>query len=101
MKLYPVIVLGSVLLAGCASSPPEWLSGEPQCAQIGCGQGLTFYPNEPFAAQRHARRWYCFDWASHSSRYHPNTAEYAAAKQRELECQRGTRGVDDFGRKIQ
>ena len=59
------------LLGGCASNTPDWVPGSPSknCRQIGCGQGLVFYPNERFGAVNQAKRWYGFEWGETSSAY--------------------------------
>ena len=60
-----------VFLGGCASNAPEWATGSSSkdCRQIGCGQGLVFYPNERFGAVNQAKRWYGFEWGETSSAY--------------------------------
>lgn len=79
------IVIGSLLtLAGCASTPPDWLAGTRECRQIGCGEGLNFYPNERGAAQRHARDMYGFEWGQTSSAHHPSTEEYRRLRAQEI-----------------
>lgn len=62
-----------VFLWGCASNTPtpEWVTGSSSkdCRQIGCGQGLVFYPNERFGAVNQAKRWDGFEWGKTSSAY--------------------------------
>lgn len=100
MKLAPMLILSAALTTGCASSPPEWLSGKQDCGYIGCETGdIAFYPNEDFGAQRQARRWYGFEWGESSSAYHPSTPEYKRLRAREIELLRQM-GRDPWGRPL-
>lgn len=95
-----ILLATTSLLGGCASAPPDWLTGKRECNYIGCETGeLQWYPNEDFASQRQARRWYGFDWADHSSRYHPSTPEYKERRAKEIERMQQM-GLDPWGRPL-
>jgi len=82
-----ILLLASALyLSACSSTPPQWLSGERSCRQIGCGEGLVFYPNEEFAAQKQARRWYGFEWGQTSSAYPPSNPKHWELKEKEIQA---------------
>jgi hypothetical protein len=65
-ELTLTLLIGSALLSGCASSS-DWLLGRSDCAQIGCGKDLEFYPSERGGATRIARDVYGWDWGTTSS----------------------------------
>ena len=93
-----VVIAGALLLAGCSSAPPEWLTGTRDCNYIGCATGgLQVYPNEEFGAQRQPRRWHNWEWGETSRAMDPNTREYAEARRREAEHARA-QGLDPWGR---
>ena len=52
-----IALIALTTLSACGSSyrVPDWAAGDPKCRQIGCGQGLVFYPNEKFGAKRQAK----------------------------------------------
>ena len=70
-------------LSACSSAPPQYLMKD-SCTQIGCGEGLTFYPNEQFGAQRQARDFYGFEWGETSSAYPPSHPKHWELKQKEI-----------------
>jgi len=77
------VAASATLITGCASTP-DWVTGTRECRQIGCGEGLNFYPNERGAAQRHARDFYDFEWGQTSSAYHPSSEEYRRLREQEV-----------------
>ena len=79
-----VIISALVLLSGCASAPPEWLTSS-KCQSMGCGKDLTFYPNERGGASRQAREWYGWDWGKTSSACHPKDPKCQALREKEIE----------------
>ena len=83
MKKLLVLCSAVVILSGCSTSS-EWVRGSDSCTQIGCGEGLQFYPNEEFGAQRQARDWYGFEWGETSSAYPPSNPKHWELKQKEI-----------------
>ena len=79
-----VIISALVLLSGCASAPPEWLTSS-KCQSMGCGKDLTFYPNERGGASRQAREWHGWDWGKTSSACHPKDPKCQALREKEIE----------------
>lgn len=72
----------TLALAGCASTPPEWITGSNNCKQMGCGKDLEFYPMAPGEADRNARA-HGFEWGKTSSAHAPGTAEYERLRREE------------------
>jgi hypothetical protein len=73
LKVLCITLGASVTLGACSSyTVPEWASGTPQCRQIGCGQGVKFYPNERNGAKRQAKDWYGWEYGKTSSAYAPS-----------------------------
>ena len=81
----PLLLLGTALMLSACSASSEWVLGEPQCRQIGCGDGLVFYPNEEGAAQDGIRRMYNFEWGETSSAYAPSDPKHQELYQQELQ----------------
>jgi len=79
-----LLLLSALYLSACSSTSSPWISGERSCRQIGCGEGLVFYPNEKFAAQKQARRWYGFEWGETSSAYPPSNPKHWELKEKEI-----------------
>lgn len=99
-KLLAVGLISSAVLTGCASAPPDWLSGKRECNYMGCDTGdVRWYPNEDLASQRQARRWYGFEWNQSSSAYHPSTPEYRQLREQEI-IRMQQLGLDPWGRPL-
>ena len=62
---------------------PKWATGDSQCRQIGCGQGLNFYPNEKFGAKRQAKDWYGWEMGKTSTAYPPSDPKHWELKAKE------------------
>jgi len=82
------IALGaSVALSACSSHKvSNALSGTPECRQIGCGKGLTFYPNEVMGAKRQAKEWHGWDYGKTSSAYSPSDPKHWELKAKEIQA---------------
>lgn len=81
-----VICLSLLSISACSSSGSAIMSETNSCRQIGCGEGLVFYPNEEFAAQKQARRWYGFEWGQTSSAYPPGHPKHQELLQKEIQA---------------
>ena len=80
-----LIVLGaSFVLSACSSTIPQWASGTPKCRQIGCGQGLIFYPNEKNGSDRQSKEWYGWEYGKTSSAYVPSDPKHWELKAKEI-----------------
>jgi hypothetical protein len=83
MKSLPLIaVTVSLVLTGCASTPPQWLTGSDRCSSIGCGKDLEFYPMAPGEAVRQAKA-HGFEWGKTSSAYPPSDPKHWELKRQE------------------
>ena len=81
-----IIALFALSLSACSNTSykvPKWASGDAQCRQIGCGQGLNFYPNEKFGAKRQAKDWYGWEMGKTSSAYSPSNPKHWELKAKE------------------
>lgn len=76
------LILISIAISGCASKPPQWLTGSRECASIGCGKDLEFYPTAPGEAQREAAI-HGFEWGKTSSAYPPSDPKHWELKRQE------------------
>jgi|TARA_B110000977_G_scaffold182208_1_gene243636 hypothetical protein len=70
-----IAILTTLTVSGCASQPPQWLTGSDNCAQIGCGKDLSFYPMAPGEADRQAKA-VGWDWGKTSSAYPPSDPKH-------------------------
>lgn len=88
VSIVVLIGVSIVVLGGCASNSPSWVTGSDSknCRQIGCGQGLIFYPNERFGAVNQAKRWYGFEWGETSSAYPKSDPRHWELLQKEIEA---------------
>ena len=86
LKLLCIALVASIGLSACSGSQmiPKYLSGEPQCRQIGCGKGLTFYPNEVMGAKRQAKEWYGWEYGKTSSAYSTSDPKHWELKAKEI-----------------
>ena len=80
-----VALTALIALSACGSSyrVPDWAAGDPKCRQIGCGQGLVFYPNEKFGAKRQAKDWYGWQMGKTSTAYPPSDPKHWELKAKE------------------
>lgn len=85
MRKILIIALASTALAGCASKPPQWLTGSDSCRSIGCGKDLEFYPMAPGEARRQAKA-VDWDWGTTSSAQKPGTPEFERLQRLEAEA---------------
>ena len=81
-----LFALASSLALSACSATSDWASGSKNCRQIGCGQGLVFYPNEKLGAKRQAKDWYGWSWAKTSSAYSPDDPKHWELKAKEVEA---------------
>jgi len=72
----------AITMSGCASNPPEWLTGSDRCASIGCGKDLEFYPMAPGEAVRQAQA-NGFRWGQTSSAFPPSDPRHHELKAKE------------------
>ena len=82
------LIASATLLGACSTSytVPDWAAGSKKCRQIGCGQGLVFYPNEKLGAKRQAKEWYGWEWAKTSSAYPPSDPRHRELKSKEIQA---------------
>ena len=80
-----IALIALTTLSACGSSyrVPDWAAGDPKCRQIGCGQGLVFYPNEKFGAKRQAKDFYGWEMGKTSSAYPPSDPKHWELKAKE------------------
>jgi len=69
LKSLTIISL-AITVSGCASNPPDWVTGSNYCKTIGCGKDLSFYPMAPGEAVRQAEA-HGFQYGKTSSAYAP------------------------------
>ena len=82
-----LIALTALSACSASVSVPEWASGSNQCRQIGCGQGLIFYPNEKLGAKRQAKEWYGWEYGKTSTAYPPSDPKHWELKAKEIEAE--------------
>tara|TARA_B100001559_G_C16188433_1_gene478763 strand:+ start:122 stop:481 length:360 start_codon:yes stop_codon:yes gene_type:complete len=85
LKICTALIVLTALNAcsGTSYKVPKWATGDSQCRQIGCGQGLNFYPNEKFGAKRQAKDWYGWQMGKTSTAYPPSDPKHWELKAKE------------------
>lgn len=83
MFLRLTATISLVALTGCASQPPEWLTGS-KCFTINCDRNLEFYPNSQYTTDQ-VKNFHNWEYGKTSSAYHPSDPKYQELKEQEIQ----------------